>query len=84
MVCFVRALSISEVMMRPTYSRHARLRMQQRSISEAEVESVLNNYHTSYADRDGNPIFIGHPNGRRIKVVVALGSDPPHIITTAD
>lgn len=70
--------------MHPTYSYHARLRMRERNISEDEVESVLNEYHTSYTDKKGNPIYVGHPNGRRIKVVVAAGSNPPHVITTAD
>lgn len=70
--------------MRPTYSYHARLRMQERHISEEEIEETLADYHTSYTDRKGNPIYIGHPGGRRIKVVVAQGSDPPYVITTGD
>lgn len=55
-----------------------------RGISEAEVEDALRSYHTHYTDRKGNDIFVGHPGGRRVKVVVARGSDPPLIITTAD
>jgi hypothetical protein len=53
--------------MKPTYTRHARQQMTTRKINEAEVEDVLEHYHTSYADRQGNPILIGHPGGRRIK-----------------
>jgi hypothetical protein len=68
----------------PTYSKHARDMMAERSISEAEVEAVLANYHTNYRDKKGNDILIGHPTGRRIKVVVARGSNPPHIISAAD
>lgn len=66
------------------YSRHARERMQQRSIAPVEVEYVLEHFEIEYADRDGNRILVGHPNGRYIKVVIRGGSDPPFIITTAD
>ena len=58
--------------------------MAQRQITEGEIEDVLANYHTRYTDRDGNPILIGHPGGRRIKVVVRKDSDPPFIITAGD
>ncbi len=58
--------------------------MAQRLITEAEVEDVLMNFHTSYTGRNGNPIYIGRPNGRRIKVAVLKDSTPPHIITTGD
>lgn len=70
--------------MLPTYTKHAREQMAARRITEAEVEEVLRSYHTSYTDRKGNPIYIGHPNSRRIKVVVVRDSDPPHVITAAD
>jgi len=55
-----------------------------RRISEAEAEEVLSRYHTRYTDRRGNAIYVGHPAGRRVKVVVARGSDPPLIITAGD
>ena len=66
------------------FTHHAQLRMQQRKISRAEVEDVVSNYHTSYTDRGGNPILIGHPGGRRIKVVVKKGSSPLLVITVGD
>ena len=66
------------------YTRHARLRMQQRRISEAEVEAVLKTPGYSYTDRAGNEIHVGYPAGRRIKVVVAKGSTPKKVITAAD
>jgi len=72
------------IVTRPTYTQHAREQMGKRRISDAEVEDVLANFHTSYTDRKGNPIYIGRPNGRRIKVVVVKGSTPPHIITAGD
>jgi hypothetical protein len=56
--------------------------MAERHITDEEVEAVLADYHTRYADRKGNPILIGHPNGRRIKVVVGKDTNPPFIITT--
>jgi len=55
-----------------------------RKITEAEVESTLTAYHTLYQDRKGNDIYIGHPDGRRIKVVIAKGSNPRLVITTGD
>jgi hypothetical protein len=58
--------------------------MAQRRISEDEVEAVLESHHTHYKDRKGNDIFVGHPGGRRVKVVVVRGSDPPVVITAAD
>ena len=67
--------------MNVTYSRHARIRMAQRSISEEEVEAVLDDYHTSYTDLKGNPVYVGRPSGRHIKVVVRRASNPPHVIT---
>jgi hypothetical protein len=58
--------------------------MAQRRITEFEVEAVLADYHTHYHDVEGNDIMIGLPNGRRIKVVTARGTNPPHVITVAD
>lgn len=58
--------------------------MVRRGISELEVERVITEFHTRYADRAGNPIVIAHIDGRRIKVVYARDSDPPHVITAAD
>ena len=58
--------------------------MQERRISEDDVEAALNYYHTSYTDEDGNLIYVGNPGGRRIAVVVRNNSEPAHIITTWD
>jgi hypothetical protein len=58
--------------------------MRQRRISPSEVEEVVRNYHTSYIDREGNPIYIGRPGGRRIKVVVKKDSKPLLVITVGD
>jgi len=68
------------------YTRHARDRMRQRRISEKEVEYCLENYHTHYTDKAGNPIYkTDLPGGRHLKVVVQANSvDPIVVITVAD
>jgi hypothetical protein len=58
--------------------------MVQRRITEFEVENTLTEPSISYRDPDGKPTFIGYPDGRRIKVVVAPHTNPPFIITVAD
>jgi hypothetical protein len=58
--------------------------MAQRRLSEAEVEAVLINYHTSRRDKKGNEVLIGRVEGWRIKVVVDRRVSPPQIITVAD
>jgi hypothetical protein len=66
------------------YTRHARDRMRERGISEGEVAAVVTSPSVSYTDQAGNPIHIGYPGGRRIKVVLARGIVPVRIITAAD
>ena len=58
--------------------------MTERHISEQEVEETLGNPEISYTDRKGNPIYVGRPGGRRIKVVVAKDLSPLVVITVAD
>jgi len=69
-----------------SYTRHAKDRMRERGITEEEVEYCLNNYHISYTDSGGNPIYKADlPDGKRIKVVVKVQSvDPIVVITVAD
>lgn len=67
-----------------SYSGHARARMKQRSISEDEVEACVEHFEVSYKDRKGNPVFVAHVGGRRIKVVTAAETDPLFVITVAD
>lgn len=66
------------------YTKHAKTRMKLRKISREEVVDVISNYHTFYTDREGNAIYVGHPHGRRVKIVVKKGSEPPKVITAAD
>lgn len=58
--------------------------MAQRHISEGEIERTVIDADVEYADKAGNPIYVAHVDSRRIKVVVAKGSMPPHVITTGD
>lgn len=59
--------------------------MKDRGISESEVRFCLENHDVEYADAGGNPIYIGRPGGRRIKVVIKKDSvDQIIIITAAD
>jgi hypothetical protein len=66
------------------YTAHARRRQAERDITDAEVEAVLDSPSIPYTDRAGNPIYIAHPGGRRIKVVVKKDSSPRVVITVAD
>jgi hypothetical protein len=66
------------------YTNHARKRMQQRSITKAEIEYCLKHYDVSHTDKKGNPVYRSTtPNGRRIKVVVAK-DNTNKIITVGD
>lgn len=65
------------------YSRHAVQQMIERKISKEEVEAICCDHHTCYADKQGNPIYVGDVNSRRIKVVVAK-DNPDFVITAAD
>ena len=69
-----------------SYTRHAKKRMKERRISKKEVEFCLNNYHTTYTDVKGNPIYKAQlQSGKTIKVIVAANSvDPIKVITVAD
>ena len=67
-----------------TYKNHARKRMRQRSISEAEVEYCLKNHDISYTDKKRNPIYIAYTHSnRRIKVIVDK-DNLNEVITVAD
>jgi hypothetical protein len=58
--------------------------MQQRRITEQEVEYCLQNYLTIYPDKAGNPIYrTDLPDGKRIKVVVKANTVDPLVITVA-
>lgn len=49
---------------------HARQRMAQRGVTEAEVQETVQHHHTTYTDPDGNRNYVNHVNGRRVRVVI--------------
>ncbi len=70
---------------KPVYWHHARMRMRQRRITEAEVEQVLAEPDVEYPGNvPGRRVFVGHPGGRYIKVVWVEGTDPVEVVTVAD
>ena len=72
-------------MKRVEYTSHAMKQMKDRGIPKWEVRFCLDNHDVAYTDVGGNPIYIGRPGGRRIKVVSKKDSiDPVIIITAAD
>lgn len=65
------------------YSGHARERMSERNVTEAEVAETVNDHEVSWADPKGNPCYVRLISGRRIKVVLAA-DDPNFVITVVD
>lgn len=61
------------------YTRHARLRMAQRNITEGKVETVFREYHTALPGRDGATNYYRIIAGRRIRVTLVLGGCGPNI-----
>ncbi len=65
------------------WSNHAQDRGSERDITLAQAAAVVENAHTTFTDRKGNPCYIGEVDGRRIKVVVAA-DDPEFVVTVID
>lgn len=67
----------------PRYSRHARDRMAERSITEEDVESALNRRHGQpRPGNNGKIVVLGYARGGRILKVV-LTPDQEEITTLA-
>ncbi len=66
------------------YSNHARQRMTRRRITESDVELAISNADIEHSDRDGNPCYVKTVRGKRIRVVIARGSNPSKVITVID
>ncbi len=63
---------------------HALLQMGKRRITQANVELVLSNYHTSYPSLEpGRECFVGTLGERRIEVVVETDEDGNKRVITA-
>lgn len=69
--------------MRLDYTDHARRRMAQRRVSEAEVEYVLANFvqHRRSRDHPGCWIYTGFPAKRKVAVEVQEGTSPLVVVT---
>lgn len=74
--------------MKVTYSDHAREKMVERGISEAEVEEMLAGGYTETEQPSPRPgasprrVLWGRAGARRLKVVL-VGADIPVIVTAA-
>jgi hypothetical protein len=65
------------------FSRHALERLEERDLSEAQVEAVVEHPDVTFTDPKGNPCYTREMDGRRIKVVIAA-DDPDFVITAID
>ncbi len=65
-----------------SFEKHALNRMAQRRIKRRDIECVLDSPDILHTDGEGNSCLLGYLEGRRrLRVVVAKGSDPLSIIT---
>jgi len=66
------------------YTKHARIRMRDRGITEAEILECIQNYRVQHTDKKGNPVFRATiSNGRNIKVILQK-ENPRKVITVGD
>jgi len=50
---------------------HALMRMKERGITEADIQSCLDDYQVSLRPKEGYSLYIAdHPNGRRLQVIL--------------
>jgi hypothetical protein len=63
-------------------TNHAVAMMTEWNLSHLDVAHIFDHYDTSYVDTHGNERFVGNsPDGRRVTLVTAKGSDPTIIIS---
>ncbi len=68
-----------------TYSELALDQMRMYGITPADVVTVLATNHTPTCQtEDGDPIYVGESNQRRIRVVVMSGTNPPYVRAVRD
>jgi Domain of unknown function (DUF4258) len=70
------------------YTGHAREQMTRREVSERAVEYVLGHYDTRHpavprVNAKPAEIYSGLYEGRRLRVYIEIGSDPPRVKTVA-
>lgn len=71
-----------------TYTVHAREQMRRRRVSDGQVEQVLANYDTHYpatprVQVKPAEIYMATVDGRRLRIYVEIGTDPPKVKTVA-
>ena len=64
-------------------SAHAQQRMTERGIPDEAIARVVDDPEVTFSDKKGNPCFVRHVDGRRIKVVIAA-DDAEFVITVID
>jgi hypothetical protein len=68
--------------MRLVYTQHARLRMAEERLSEADVEAIIAHpYATRHSRTTGDTMYFGRVGGRNVVVITARGSVPQRVIT---
>lgn len=68
--------------MQLSFTRHARVRLAERPITEEEVAAVINGADIMVQRKDDCVEYTGRTAaGRRLKVVLAQDSDPYRVIT---
>lgn len=71
--------------MQITYSDLALYQLRMYRITHTDVEVVLATNHDPICQTDdGDPIYVGESNHRRIRVVVVRGTNPPHVRMTRE
>lgn len=71
------------------YTFHAREQMDDRSVSQSQVEEALTDFHTPYPaeplphDPIGATVYVADVDGRTLKVYVENDSEPPLVRTVA-
>jgi hypothetical protein len=68
--------------MRLVYTLHARVRMAEYNVSEADIEHVLAHpAHVARSSHSHNLVYVGRAGGQQISVIVVPGSYPPRVVT---
>jgi hypothetical protein len=68
--------------MRLRFTEHARTRMAEEHLSEADVEAIIAHpYGTRRSRATGDTMYFGRVQGRTVVVVTARGSVPQRVVT---
>lgn len=64
------------------YSRHARIQMRKRQITELDVESVVRSANNTYPCHDGRTCVDAFISGGRLRVVLGTDADQLAVVST--